>query len=169
YKNLVWMVDGDGAQYIPSFDQQVFPITALLSMSGPGLSSTLGAYTQLGGRVWLAGGGAAYASLQLFDKRANNVGQTTIFSSLPQFAELAPSRIMYDGAHWQSAVAVTKSLIATKRYENNIRVRYADGSDHDTTIIVAPAWEHPDHYSPGTTIRSPDYSRLPQEMRPKAG
>jgi hypothetical protein len=67
---------------------------------------------------------------------------------------------MYDGAHWQSAVGVTKSLITTKRYEFN-----AD----DTTYIVAKPWEHPDHYNPGTTIRSPDYSRLPQEMRLKAG
>ena len=167
YKNLVWMVDGEGAQYLPSFDQQVFPVTALLSMSGPGLSSTLEAYTQLGGRVWLCGGGAAYASLQLFDKRANNQGQTTIFSSLPQFAELSPSKIMFDGAHWQSAVAVTKSNIATVRYENNIQSRWGDGTDHDTTIIVAQDWTHPDKWNPPNEISSPDYSRLPPVMRTK--
>ena len=168
YKALVWLVDSDGVTK-DFINPDAYPTTALKSMSGPGLASTLEAYTQLGGKVWLAGGGCAYGSLILFDKRGNNQGQTTVFSSLPQFAELAASRIMYDGAHWQSAVAVTKSLISTKRYENNIRVRHADGSDHDTTIIVAPAWEHPDHYTPGSTIRSPDYSRMPQELRLKAG
>jgi hypothetical protein len=167
YKNLVWMVDGDGAQYIPSFDQQIFPITALLSMSGPGLSSTLAAYTQLGGRVWLMGGGAAYASLQLFDKRANNQGQTTVFSSLPQFAELSPSKIMFDGAHWQSAVAVTKSSISTIRYENDIQSRWGDGTDHDTTIIVASKWTHPDRWNAPAEISSPNYSKLPPAMRTK--
>jgi hypothetical protein len=117
----------------------------------------------------MAGGGSAYASLQLFDKRTNNQGQTTLFSSLPQFAELAPSRIMFDGAHWQSTVAVTKSGIQTNRYDFSVKVRHPDGTDHDTTYIVAPAWEHADHFNPGTTIHSPDYSRLPPQMRPKLG
>jgi hypothetical protein len=171
YKNLIWLVDDKGAQFNPSLDQSVFPMTALLSMSGPGLASTLEAYTQLGGRVWMAGGGAAYASLQLFDKRGNNQGQTTVFSSLtPQFGELAPSRIMFDGAHWQSELSVTKSGIETFRHERTgIKVRHPDGTDHDTTYIVAPAWEHPDRYNPPATISSPDYSMLPPQMRPKLG
>ena len=168
YKNLVWLVDADGVVK-DAISPDAYPVTALKAMSGPGLASTLEAYTQLGGKVWLAGGGAAYGSLILFDKRNNNSGQTTVFSSLPQYSELAPSRIMYDGAHWQSTVAVTKSLITTARYEYPATVRHADGSDHDTTYIVAPAWEHPDHYNPGSTIRSPDYSHLPPVMHPKAG
>ena len=168
YKNLVWLVDSDGVTK-DFVNPDAYPITALKAMSGPGLASTLEAYTQLGGRVWLAGGGAAYGSLILFDKRANNQGQTTIFSSLPQFAELAPSRIMYDGAHWQSTVAVTKSLISTSRYDYSVQVRHPDGTIHDTTYIVAPAWEHADHYVTGQTISSPDYSRLPQQMRIKQG
>ena len=168
YKSLVWLVDSDGVTK-DFINPDAYPVTALKSMSGPGLASTLEAYTQLGGRVWLAGGGAAYGSLILFDKRNNNQGQTTVFSSLPQYSELAPSRIMYDGAHWQSAVAVTKSLVSTKRYEYTVQVRDSLGVDHPTTYIVAPAWEHPDHYNPGTTIRSPNYSHLPQEMRPKQG
>jgi len=168
YKNLVWLVDSDGVTK-DFINPSAYPVTALKAMSGPGLASTLEAYTQLGGRVWLAGGGAAYGSLILFDKNTNNQGQTTIFSSLPQFGELAPSRIMYDGAHWQSTVAVTKSLISTNRYDYSIKVRHADNTDHDTTIIVAPAWEHPDRYNPGATISSPDYSKLPPQMRLKQG
>jgi hypothetical protein len=168
YKNLVWLVDNDGVTK-DFINPDAYPITALKAMSGPGLASTLEAYTQLGGRVWLAGGGAAYGSLILFDKRTNNQGQTTVFSSLPQFAELGPSRIMYDGAHWQSSVAVTQSLIQTSRYDYSVKVKHPDDTVHDTTYIVAPAWQHPDHYNPGTNISSPDYSKLPQQMRPKAG
>jgi hypothetical protein len=168
YQHLIWLVDDKGALNNGSADQSVAPITSLVSMSGPGLASTLGAYTQLGGRVWLAGGGAAYASLQLFDKRANNSGQTTVFSSLPQFAELAPSRIMFDGAHWQSELSVVKSQITTARYDYSVRVHHPDNTDHDTTYIVTPAWTHPDHYNPGLSVSSPDYSRLPPQMRLKS-
>jgi len=169
YKNLVWMVDADGVTK-DAINPDAYPPTALKSMSGPGLASTLEAYTQLGGRVWLCGGGAAYGSLILFDKRGNNQGQTTVFSSLPQFGELTPSRIMYDGAHWQSSVAVTKSLISTSRYEYTVKIKNTpDDPGHDTTYIVAPAWTHPDHYNPGTDLTSPDYSHLPQQMRLKQG
>jgi hypothetical protein len=113
------------------------------------------------------GGGAAYASLRLFDKGGNNVGQSTIFSSLPQFSELAPSRIMFDGAHWQSEVSVTKSAISTSRYENTVKVRDVHGVEHDTTYIVAPAWSHPDRFNAPAEISSPNYSKLPPTMRPK--
>src|SRR4029077_8826834 len=33
YKNVVWFVDNKGGDYRPQFDQQTFPITALMSMS----------------------------------------------------------------------------------------------------------------------------------------
>ncbi len=166
YKNLIWMLDERGAGNNEGFDQSIRPVTALYAMSGPGRASTLAAYTQLGGRVWLLGGGVAYATLVLFDKRANNQGQTTVFSSAAQFGELAPSRIMYDGAHWRSSVAVTKALIRTKRYDNTVKTRRGDGTEHDTTYIVAPAWSHYFRYT-NNTLSSPQYSKLPVEMRPK--
>ncbi len=167
YKNLVWMVDDRGAQFNESLDQSLFPVTALYAMSGPGRASTLAAFNQLGGRVWLMGGGAAYASLKLFDKGINNRGQTTIFSSAAQFGELAPSRLMYDGAHWQSIIGVTKGTIFTNRRDYTVKVRWADGTDHDTTYIVAPAWSHFDRYT-GTPLNSPQYSKLPPAMRQKS-
>ena len=164
YQNLIWLVDDQGAQLTEANDQLLFPVTALYSMSAPSKASTLAAYTQLGGRVWLAGGGAAYASLRHFDRPANNRGQTTVFSSAVQFGELVPSRIMYDGAHWQSSIGVTKSGINTFRYDYTVQVRHGDGTDHDTTYIVNPGWSHFDRYS-GTTLTSPQYSKLPPEMR----
>ena len=168
YQHIIWLVDDKGALNNGSQDQTVAPVTALVAMSGPGLASTLAAYTQLGGRVWMAGGGAAYASLQLFDRRNNNAGQNTVFSSVGTPTELAPSRIMYDGAHWQSELSVTKSQITTARYDYSVRVRHPDNTEHDTTYIVAPAWSHPDHYNPGLSLNSPNYSHLPAQMRIKS-
>ena len=164
YQNLIWLVDDQGAQYTENLDQSIFPVTALYSMSGPGRASTLAAYVQLNGRVWLAGGGSGYASLIRFDKRGNNQGQTTVFSSEVQWGELVPSRVMFDGAHWQSQVAVTKGSITTFRYDYTVQVRWADGSTHDTSYVVDPQWSHFDRYS-GTTVSRPDYSKLPTEMR----
>jgi hypothetical protein len=163
YKNLVWIVDDVGAQYTADLNQQIQPVTALYSMSAPGRASTLAAYVQLGGRVWLAGGGAAYASLKHFDKGGDNRGQTTVFSSAAQFGELVPSRVMYDGAHWQSSIAVTKGTLHTFRYDYTIQVQHGDGTVHDTTFIGNPGWSHFDPFT-GTTLSSPQYSHLPQEM-----
>lgn len=166
YRSLVWMVDERGASFFEALDQSIFPVTALAAMSGPGLASTLAAYTQLGGRVWLMGGGGAYASLRKFDLGRNNQGQTTIISSAPQFGELAPGRLMWDGAHWQSVIAITKSGIFTSRYDHTFQVRWDDESIHDTTVVVAPAWSHFDRYT-GTLLSSPQYNKLPVRMRSK--
>jgi hypothetical protein len=165
YKNLVWLVDDTGAQYIQSLDQSIFPVTALYAMSGPGRASTLAAYTQLGGRVWMTGGGTGYASLKNFDKPANNRGQTTIFSAAAAFGELGPGRIMYDGAHWQSEMAVTKSSIRTFRYEFTVNERQG-ATDVPVTYVVKKPWSHHYFYPPNGTLTSPNYSKLPTEMRP---
>ena len=160
YKNLIWLVDDAGAQYTDNLDQSIFPVTALYSMSGPGRASTLAAYIQLGGRVWLAGGGAAYSSLVNFDRRNNNQGQTTVFTDVQ--GELVASRIMYDGAHWRSSIGVTKGSVTTFRYDYT--VFQSPGGQNPVTRIVTPGWSHYNRYT-NSTINSPDYSRLPTEMR----
>lgn len=165
YKNLIWIVDDIGAQYIASLEQSIFPVTALYAMSGPGRASTLAAYTQLGGRVWMTGGGAGYASLKNYDQPRNNVGQTTVFSAAAQFGEMGPGRIMYDGAHWQSSMGVTKSSIVTERYDFTINERQSNGQDIPVTYAVKKPWSHFNKYT-GTTLSSPDYTKLPPVMRP---
>ena len=118
----------------------------------------------------MAGGGAGYASLRGFDKTTNNQGQTTVFSSAPQFNELVPSRIMVDGAHWQSSMGITSSSIHTFRYDFTLdTLRKLPGGVLDTvrsvpfTVLRRP-WSHPDAFL-GGTLYSPDYSHLPPEMR----
>jgi hypothetical protein len=164
YRNLIWIVDETGAQYIQSLDQQIFPITALYAMSGPGRASTLAAYTQLGGRVWMTGGGAGYASMKNFDRPNNNVGQTTVFSSAVQFGELAPGRIMFDGAHWQSSMGVTKSGMRQFRYQFTINELQGD-QEVPVTYIGKKPWSHHNRFT-NSVLNSPNYSKLPVEMRP---
>jgi hypothetical protein len=168
YKRLLWLVDAAGGGLTFNLDQGIYPVTALYAMSGPGRASTLGAYTQLGGQVWLAGGGAAYASLIQFDKPGNDVQSTKVFTNPPPQSELVAGRIMYDGAHWQSSVAIVSSGINTVRNDYTIKTRWADGSLHDTTHIVVPEWSHAALHQrdvPGLVLRRPDYSKLPVEMR----
>ncbi len=163
YRNLIWLVDDAGAQYTSNLDQSIFPVTALYAMSGPGKASSLAAYIQLGGRVWMAGGGAAYASLVNFDKRANNSGQTTIFTDVQ--GELVPSRVMYDGAHWRTGIGVTKGSVHTFRYD--FTTYTGPDSTLPVTRVVTPGWSHFNKYT-GVTLSSPDYTKLPSEMRWKS-
>jgi hypothetical protein len=168
YRSLIWMVDDVGGQYIESIDQSIFPVTALYSMSGPGRASTLAAYTQLGGRVWLMGGGAGFASLRSYDVGNNNVGQTTVFTTNSiqgRPPELGPARIMYDGAHWRSSIAVSKGDVRTYRYEYWVRFLRPNGTLDSTLHVVKPAWSH---VARGEMLASPAYSKLPAQMRARA-
>jgi len=159
YRNIVWLVDGEANSFsLPS----VYPPGALFTMSAPGHASTLEAYTQLGGRVWLVGGGAAYSSLISF-KKSKDQGQTTVFTA--REGHLGPGRILYDGAHWQSAVGVTRAVVRTLRNERSVRVLHG-GIPEDSTIVVTQPWEHANPWT-GTILRSPDYTHLPAEMRLK--
>jgi len=167
YKSLVWMVDRQGASSSTPISINSPPMTALRAMSGPGRASTLAAYTQLGGRVWLMGGASAYASLISFDKPSNNIGQTTIFSNRPELNELGPGRVMWDGAHWQSTFALAVTPVQVGRRDYTIRLP-AIGSlpVRDTTYIVAPEWRHYNRFeADATDLSRPDYSKLPLVLR----
>ena len=144
YRHVLWLVDTQGATYNLTQDQTIFPITTLRAMSGPGLTSTLAAYVLMGGQVWLAGGGSAYASLAQFDKRNNNLGLITVFDH-PTFGELGPSRPMYDAAHVRSSLGVTTALAAPQR-----------------SPAATGGWSG---HGPDGTLSAPDYSLAPAAMR----
>lgn len=139
YRHVLWLVDGTSAQYLDNLDQTIFPITALYAMSGPGRSNTLAAYVAGGGKVWMAGGGAAYASLINFDRRTNNVAGTTVFDH--QLDELAIGRVLYDYGHLRSQISVTLASAAP------VPATGAHGG-----------WSG---HGPRRDVNAPDYSRLP--------
>ncbi len=149
YRNVVWMLDPEAAIRPDNVSTQTF--TTLYAMSRPGSQSALVTYARMGGRVWLLGGGAAYATLIQFDKSRNNRPSTTFFSA--REGELASPMLMHDGVHWQSAIAVLKSLAEVRR------------SPRAEQIALAP-WTHPDVHA-GGTLSAPDYARLPGVLRLK--
>lgn len=103
YEHVVWLVDARGAENTRPGSDPFDPITALRYMSGPGRTNTLAAYAQGGGRVWLAGGGGARATLLDYDAAFNNDGDSRFTHAA---GELVPGRFMYDHACWQSAIGL---------------------------------------------------------------
>jgi hypothetical protein len=63
----------------------------------------------MGGRMWLMGGGSAFASLRPYDaaRTPNNVFSSTL-------GELGPGQLMHDAAHWRSEVTVQYSARAMR-------------------------------------------------------
>lgn len=148
YKRIIWMVDGEGARYNDVLSS-TRPMTALRFMSQIGQANTLAAYASLGGRVWLLGGAAAYASLFSFNRATNDPGLFgTLFSSLPAFNELAPSRMMFDYFHWRSEMVTGRSTNRILKSE-----------------AARGGWAHLDRN--GNPITAPNYALLPAEMRRK--
>src|SRR5205814_10423299 len=106
------------------------------------------AYVQGGGQVWLMGGGAATASIFEFNTTRNDEG-SPVYSNAEN--ELVRGRLMYDGAHWQSAFSSAKGVLSFQR-------------SPAAEAIAAVPWTHPDHWT-GGELHSPDYRRLPAELR----
>ncbi len=139
YRHVLWLVDPRGAVSGPND----FAPTALRAMSRPGVSSTLAAYVEAGGQVWLAGGGVAYASLIEFDRVENNVGSNTVFTV--QAGELGPGRPIHDHVHLRSSVAVT-----------------VGSAQPDRSPAARGGWSG---HGPDGSLAAPDYSHLPSTMR----
>src|SRR5262245_39121279 len=114
YKHVLWLTDGFGAFNTNSVTDAVNPITAMRYMSAPGAVNVLNTYIQMGGSLWLAGGGTAYAALRPYDKLGNNTGQTTRFSSAPPWNELASPNLIWQGPHLRSEISVTTAIQAAR-------------------------------------------------------
>ena len=145
YRHIVWLMDRRGATN-PGTD--VYPISVLRFMSGRGRASTLSAYVQSGGSVWLMGNGGTATTSPFFDDGRNNTTITNVYEN--SLNELVPGRMMYDAAHWQSGFATTKSAVTLTR------------SPSADAIAAAP-WAHPDRWS-GGEVRAPDYRKLPEQL-----
>ena len=151
YQHIIWMTDNKGAVSLQGPTSTIDPMATLKWMCDRGRSSTLSTYVFAGGNCWLLGGSAAYCTLIAFDaigaKNNNNLyglGKT-IFSL--SAGEIAPGRLMYDGAHWQSEMTTQVAV---------------------TTPVKSPAaiggWTQPGWNYTGT-YTAPDYSRLPNSLR----
>jgi hypothetical protein len=100
YELVVWYTDDVGSTYTNSPFDLLSPTTSLRLMSIPGQPSTISTYLKQGGKLWMMGGGAAYATLRFW----NRVPPPDEFTNAD--LELISGRFMYDFAKWQSAVAI---------------------------------------------------------------
>ena len=145
YRHVLWLVDATGAQYSKALVQSLFPVTVLRAMSRPGGYDALAEYVRLGGQVWLAGGGAAYATLAEFDNRGNNQGGLTVFAV--GTGELKPGRLLYDMGHIRSAIGVARGALEFSR-----------------SPAAIGGWAG---HGPDGALAAPDYARAPLAMRPR--
>jgi hypothetical protein len=99
YQHVVWYTDETGANYSGSPSDGSAPITALRLVNAPGRPVILSTYINQGGKVWLSGGGAAFATLITWNKTG-----TANFDYTARDLELVPGRMMYDIAHWREGV-----------------------------------------------------------------
>jgi hypothetical protein len=155
YTHIIWMVDSKGGHNTNSGVDPIAPTGVLRFMNTPGNPNTLSTYSFQGGRLWLLGSNAAYASLIKFNATRQNDNDNiygpyvTVFSS--DKGELAPGRIMYDGAHWQSEMVFHSTY-----------TQIARSASTPTRPWSQPGWKF---VNPRT---NPDYTKLPARMRAKA-
>ena len=106
YRHVIWLVDGGASSRSGEGTNIDNASTSLRYMNDRQHANTLATYVRQGGLVWVAGGGAASASLYNFDKTNNNttnpIPRTTTFAF--SNGELGPGRFIYDQAHWRSEI-----------------------------------------------------------------
>ncbi len=142
YKHLVWIVDAKGATNNRDGTNSQTPSTSLRYMSSPNRVNTLASYVKLGGKLWMAGGGCAYANMIPFD-RTNN-GPRVWSNAL---GELVPGRMMYDFVHWRSEITSTVGQFNILRSTRAVGGWTGEGPLRD--------------------LNAPNYGLLPTFMRPK--
>ena len=112
YRHVLWLTDVAGALNTNPITDAVNPTTGMRYTSQS--VNVLTTYVKMGGRLWLAGGGTAMASLMPFDRLSNNSGGITRFSSLPQWNEIFPGAMVWEAPHLRSEISVTNALQAAR-------------------------------------------------------
>lgn len=153
YKHVIWYVDEAAANYINSPSDPNTPITALRLVNSPGHPVILSTYMTQGGLVWLAGGGAAFATLKPWNKTATSPSEYTA-----RDGELIPGRMMYDFAHWREGVQILPGGEA-ERFDRAFFFQNP-GSNRFRPWPANPI--------PPTPLLPPNYTLLPANLQPKS-
>ncbi len=161
YRHVVWYTDPTGASYGSRWDDRSSPITALRLVNSPGRPVILSTYMSQGigrngGFVWLAGGGAAYASLITWNKPGSSPGQ---YDNREPNPELRPGRMMYDFAHWREGIQ-TLPANTSRRFDTRAG-GFGTGSNR-------PGRHWPTNPPLPTPPAPPDYALLPADLQPKS-
>jgi hypothetical protein len=111
YRSIVWYAD-PAQEYLSSFDSPRYPMTLIRSMSATGRFNPLIAFGEMGGGVWMMGGGIAFNALLPWNKTSNDLKPIypytgrggMVFSQAA--GELVAGRMMYQDAHWRSEISM---------------------------------------------------------------
>lgn len=144
YRHVIWLVDSDAAQISDALDQRIFPITALRAMSKPGHQNVLRDYLSAGGDVWMAGSGAALATLLDYDVRSNNLSPHVIFNVAA--GEMTPDRMLFAEGHLRCTIAAAR----------------LGGLSFERAPEAVGGWTG---HGVNGTLSAPDYTRLPVSLR----
>jgi hypothetical protein len=110
YRHVLWIVDGESAtSFNQFFNTTIQPMPLLRHLSEPGIQNPLVTWMQQGGRLWLMGGGASYATLTDYSVTGDLLN---VFRN--SNGELVPGRFMYSYTHWQSEVTTYRSYQARR-------------------------------------------------------
>jgi hypothetical protein len=151
YQHIVWYTDDAGASYTGSPLDASSPITALRMMSSPARSSALAGYLQQGGKLWLCGGGAAFATLVSWNRVGTSLSEYTDTED-----ELVPGRFMYDFSHWRAGVQILPATGARRFGTTSFGV----GTNR-------PGRHWPPAPAPPTPPSPPNYALLPPDLQPR--
>jgi hypothetical protein len=151
YRHVVWYVDETGATMTGQPTDRTTPITALRLVNSPGRPVILSTYITQGGLVWLAGGGAAFATLRPWNKTGSSPSNYSA-----RDLELVPGRFMYDFAHWQQGVEMLSSLQARKFGS----FEWPTGASPEEDTHPSPSRGYP----PNSTVPEPEYASLPPTL-----
>jgi hypothetical protein len=138
YQHVLWLVDGRSA-----IGGGFAPPTTLRWISAPGRLNTLSSYVAMGGKVWLAGGGAGYASLIEFNVRENDAPCGAVFGTTA--GDLGPGKLLYDAGHIRSALSGSVS-----------------GAEPTRSDAARGGWSG---HGPAGDLAAPDYTKLPSVLR----
>ena len=158
HRMVVWYTDDISSVYIGNPVDLLQPITSLRQMSSPGQPSTISTYIKQGGKVWMFGGGAGYATLAPWNKRTTAPDEFTFTDN-----ELIPGRFMFDFPHWQSALTVKPERYGILNSTAIMSLVWPPGSfvyDHNEWIgSGAPGRGYSGH-GLGGDLSMPNYSKL---------
>ena len=148
YKHIVWYVDQAAA----------VGNAALRIGNSPGRPATLSTYLTQGylsdgGKVWVCGGGAAYASLISWNKSGTPPNE---YNNLEPNPELRPGRLMYDFVHWRESIQMNTAGGARKFGTTGFGV----GTNR-------PGRHWPPGAPPPTPPSPPNYDLLPAALTAK--
>lgn len=111
YRNIVWITDITRARNgINPIGSGAFSIPMLRALTEPGAGNSLAVWIAQGGKLWVMGGGAAYASLISY--KPSRGTPDNVFAEAT--GELVPGRFFHAFPHWRNEITLNNTVRAAK-------------------------------------------------------